>query len=448
MRAAAAVSVAAVLSGCSALGLDFTEDKVQYESSNSRAPLEIPPDLDQVTRNDRYNIPSRPQIVSANAEAAKAQMEAEARGDAPAQVLPQTEIAKVVRDGSVRYVHVSEPPEKIWPLLSDFWASVGLVVKSQDATTGVMQTEWAENKANLPKDIIRATLGRAIDFVYDTGTRDQYRARMERADDGTTNIYITHRQMVEVLKGRQEDSTIWQPGPSDPELEAVMLTKLAQKLEQEFNPAAKPAEQAAVDELQAVKYQPMSEVINGPDGKPEAVVISEPFDRAWRRVGVALDRSGFEVVDRDRSQGLFMISCTLTRTTSSRRSPSRGSSRTSSPRPKPSTPCSTACVWRLKATRPASPCSRPRAVPMRRALRRASSRWWERRRAKGKSKGNPESVLIRPTAASGGRPLKRAAGCTTIALCGPQFIWGEPFSKEKDWQCRFLDSDRTFHDRR
>ena len=208
----------------------------------------------------------------------------------------------------MRDVHVSEPPEKIWPLLSDFWASVGLVVKSQDATTGVMQTEWAENKANLPKDIIRATLGRAIDFVYDTGTRDQYRARMERADDGTTNIYITHRQMVEVLKGRQEDSTIWQPGPSDPELEAVMLTKLAQKLEQEFNPAAKPAEQAAVDELQAVKYQPMSEVINGPDGKPEAVVISEPFDRAWRRVGVALDRSGFEVVDRDRSQGLFMIS--------------------------------------------------------------------------------------------------------------------------------------------
>ena len=156
--------------------------------------------------------------MSANAEAAKAQMEAEARGDAPAQVLPQTEIAKVVRDGSVRYVHVSEPPEKIWPLLSDFWASVGLVVKSQDATTGVMQTEWAENKANLPKDIIRATLGRAIDFVYDTGTRDQYRARMERADDGTTNIYITHRQMVEVLKGRQEDSTIWQPAPRIPSL--------------------------------------------------------------------------------------------------------------------------------------------------------------------------------------------------------------------------------------
>ncbi len=307
LRAAAAASIAAALTGCSSLGIDFTDEKVQYESSTSRAPLEIPPDLDQVTRNDRYSIPTRPQIVSANAEAAKAQQEAAARGDGPSEVLPQTEIAKVVREGSVRYVHVAQPPEKVWPLLQDFWGTVGLVVKSQDSTTGVMQTEWAENKANLPKDIIRATIGKAIDFVYDTGTRDQYRARMERADDGTTNIYITHRQMVEVLKGPQEDSTIWQPGPSDPELEAVMLTKLAQQLEQEFNPSAKPQEQVAVDQLEAVRYQPMSEVINGADGKPEAVVISEPFDRAWRRVGVALDRAGFEVADRDRSQGLFMI---------------------------------------------------------------------------------------------------------------------------------------------
>ncbi len=308
LRAAAAASVVVALSGCSALGIDFTDEKVQYESSNSRAPLEIPPDLDQISRTDRYNIPTRPQIVSANAEAAKAQQQAIANGEVPSEVLPQTEVAKVVREGAVRYVHVNEPPEKVWPLLQDFWATVGLIVKSQDSTTGVMQTEWAENKANLPKDIIRATLGKAIDFVYDTGTRDQYRARMERADDGTTNIYITHRQMVEVLKGPQQDSTIWQPGPSDPELEAVMLTKLAQQLEHEFNPSAKPQEQVQLDELEAIKYKPMSEVINDAEGNPESVLISEPFDRAWRRVGVALDRAGFEVVDRDRSQGVFIIS--------------------------------------------------------------------------------------------------------------------------------------------
>ena len=307
LRAAAVVSAIAALTGCNALGVNFGDEKVQYETSTSRAPLEVPPDLNTVTNNDRFAVPSRPQIVSANAEAAKARMDAEARGDQPSQVLPETDYAKVVRDGQFRYVHVAVSPDRVWPLLQDFWASVGLAVKYQDAKTGIIQTEWAENKANLPKDIIRATIGKALDVVYDTGTRDQYRARMERAEDGTTNIFITHRQMVEVLKGRQEESTIWQPGPSDPELEAVMLTRLAQMLETEFNPKAKPEEQKALEQLAAVKYSPMSHIEEGADGKPVAVVIDEPFDRAWRRVGVALDRGGFEVTDRDRTQGLFMI---------------------------------------------------------------------------------------------------------------------------------------------
>lgn len=307
LRAAAVVSAIAALTGCNALGVNFGDEKVQYETSTSRAPLEVPPDLNTVTNNDRFAVPSRPQIVSANAETAKARMDAEARGDQPSQVLPETDYAKVVRDGQFRYVHVAVSPDRVWPLLQDFWASVGLAVKYQDAKTGIIQTEWAENKANLPKDIIRATIGKALDVVYDTGTRDQYRARMERAEDGTTNIFITHRQMVEVLKGRQEESTIWQPGPSDPELEAVMLTRLAQMLETEFNPKAKPEEQKALEQLAAVKYSPMSHIEEGADGKPVAVVIDEPFDRAWRRVGVALDRGGFEVTDRDRSQGLFMI---------------------------------------------------------------------------------------------------------------------------------------------
>ncbi len=307
MRAAALTSAAVALAGCNVLGSHFTDDKVQYESSTSRAPLEIPPDLTSIPKNDRFTVPTRPQIVSANAEAAKEQLALQKSGDAPSQILPATEVAKVVRDGQIRYVHVNEPAEKVWPVLQDFWATVGLTVKDQDAASGVMQTEWAENKANLPKDIIRGTIGKVLDVVYDTGERDQYRARLERNDDGTCDIYITHKQMVEVLKGKQEDSTIWQPGPSDPQLEAEMLTRLAQKLEVEFNPAAKPEEQKALDAMAAAKYVPASEVVKGADGTPQAVLISEPFDRAWRRVGVALDRAGFDITDRDRSQGLVMV---------------------------------------------------------------------------------------------------------------------------------------------
>jgi len=35
--------------------------------------------------------------------------------------------------------------------------------------------------------------------------------------------------------------------------------------------------------------------------------VEEPFDRAWRRVGLALDRIGFTVEDRDRAQGLYYV---------------------------------------------------------------------------------------------------------------------------------------------
>jgi outer membrane protein assembly factor BamC len=39
----------------------------------------------------------------------------------------------------------------------------------------------------------------------------------------------------------------------------------------------------------------------------QVLEIREGFDRAWRRVGLALDRGGFTVEDRDRAQGLYFV---------------------------------------------------------------------------------------------------------------------------------------------
>lgn len=298
------------LVGCSQLekiGIHMPSQRAEYESSTSRAPLDVPPDLDGIERTDRFTLPNRPQIVSANAENERNQVISERLGERAGSVLPQTVSAKVVRDGQIRYVHVTAAADRVWPVLQDFWPSVGLEIKSQDAKTGVMQTEWAENKANLPKDIIRSTLGKIMDFVYDTGLRDQYRARMERCEDGSTDIYISHKQMVEVVTGRDGDSTVWQPGPSDPQLEAEMLSRLALKLETEFNPDLKPEQQRKLEAQAEIKYEPISEPVKNEAGELEALLIKEPFDRAWRRTGLALDRSGFNLADRDRSKGLFIV---------------------------------------------------------------------------------------------------------------------------------------------
>lgn len=311
VRTGLAVALPMALAACSAI--DFGQDRIQYETSDSRAPLEIPPDLSSVPGSDRYTVPSRPQTVWASQQA---QADASASNGTHANMvlLPQGEVAKIVREGNDRWIHVNMTPEMVWPIMQDFWTTVGLSLSRQDATTGVMETNWAENRAKLPQDIIRATLGRVVDLVYSTGERDQYRARVERTADGGCDIFVTHRAMVEVVKsmGGDNETTVWQPGPSDPEMEAEMLTRLAHRINQEFNPnSTKPS--AAEHEAEVEKlatYQPensISQLEQNAEGVATSIFIKEDFERAWRRLALAVDRMGFTVEDRDRSRGFFLV---------------------------------------------------------------------------------------------------------------------------------------------
>ena len=311
-RLAAAAAAIASLSGCTFLGIDFNDDQVQYESSNSRANLEIPPDLTPIQNDNRFQVPARPGVVSANAEAEKARQAADANAPTASKIVPLTVRAKVMKEGTDRWLRVNAAPEQLWAVVQDFWPSVGLVVREQNPKTGYMETEWAENKAKLPQDIIRRTIGKVIDFAYSTGEQDQYRTRMERNDDGTTDIYISHRSMVEVVTGADKESTVWQPGPTDPTMEAEMLQRLALRIDAEFNPnASAEAEAEAQKELaQQFKVEPVAtraRIENGADGKAAAVVLTDNFDQAWRRMGLVLDRMGFEQVDRDRTAGWFLV---------------------------------------------------------------------------------------------------------------------------------------------
>lgn len=294
------------LGGCSALGINFSDDKAQYNAAQSRTNLEVPPDLAPIPQNDRFDIPARRGAVSANDEAMRAQAQAqpEVRAD---NIVQKTTVAKMMKDGNTRWLHVNVDAQHLWPIVQDFWGSVGLNVASQDAKTGYMETGWAENKAKLPQDIIRATLGKVIDFAYSTGERDQYRARLERNDDGTTDVFLTHRSMVEVMTGHDKESSRWQPGPSDPLMEAEMLQRLAVHIENEFNPQKKAAEKAEVPVQDVTPQQALSTPVKDAVGKLVAVDINEPFDRAWRTLGLVVDRMGFEVIDRDRSSGYYLV---------------------------------------------------------------------------------------------------------------------------------------------
>ena len=162
--------------------------------------------------------------------------------------------------------------------------------------TGVIETDWAENRAKIPQDAIRRTLGKVLDGLYSTAERDKFRTRIEQGKDGT-EIYLSHRGMIEVYATEGKDKTVWQPRPADPELEAEMLRRLMLRFG---------VEDARADTLLARQQTPeQARIVK--DGGASSLEMDEGFDRAWRRVGLALDRVGFAVEDRDRSKGVYFV---------------------------------------------------------------------------------------------------------------------------------------------
>ncbi|HEY2255992.1 MAG TPA: outer membrane protein assembly factor BamC [Variovorax sp.] len=282
----ALLALVASLGACSFL----QSDKIDYKSAGKAPSLEVPPDLTQLANNDRYSVPGGP--VSANSYQA---------GLTTAPGLP-TAVSSVgdvrmERDGTQRWLVVQRPPDKLWDPVKDFWQENGFLLTTDQRNLGIMETDWAENRAKLPQDIIRGTIGKLMDSVYSTGELDRFRTRLERGADGSTEIFVSHRGMQEVYTNSRQDQTSWQPRPADPDLEAEFLRRLMVKLgvsEEQSRVLAATAAPVSNAKVTNVNGQPM-------------VQLNENFDRAWRRVGLTLDRTGFTVEDRDRSAGTYFV---------------------------------------------------------------------------------------------------------------------------------------------
>ena len=288
-----------LLAGCGMSDL-IRGDKIQYKSEAKQLPqLEVPPDLTSPSRDDRYAVPD----VNSRGSATLSTYNAERGGAVRAgstDILPNVAKVHIERAGSERWLVVPESPEKLWPAVKEFWQGLGFLMKVDMPEVGVMETDWAENRAKLPQGPIRNVLGKVLDTLYSTGERDKFRTRLERGSaPGTTEIYISHRGMVEVFSSEDKNTTLWQPRPPDPELEAEFLRRLMLRLGVED---ARAKSELAGD---GAKLERAKLVRTGKGGG--TLEMDETFDRAWRRVGLALDRVGFTVVDRDRSKGTYFV---------------------------------------------------------------------------------------------------------------------------------------------
>ena len=294
--AVAAALTTVFLSACGSFGT--SGKSTDYRSQGGKIPsLEVPPDLTSPVVDDRFVIPD-PKATTFSAYNRE-------RGAAPTTgsgVLPKVDGARIERAGEQRWLVVKTSPDKAWPVIREFWISTGFILKRESPEVGIMETDWAENRSKIPMDFVRSAVGRVLDGLYESGYRDKFRTRLEPgAEAGTTDVYISHRGLEEIYTNADKSSTGWQPRPTDKELEAEMLARLMVK----FGIAvATDKANTAVGATAASTN--VARAFYAPD-KSGSLKVNEPFDRAWRRVGLALDRIGFTVEDRDRSKGLFFV---------------------------------------------------------------------------------------------------------------------------------------------
>ena len=263
--------------------------KIDYGNTKTLPPLEVPPDLTA--------IPKREHPAASTAYSALA-AKPSTGGRQSVTVLPEYSGMVIARDGQQRWLIVKIGPELLWPQAREFLVKAGLKISKENSLIGIMETDWAENRGTAATDNPLAKWFASMNL---SGVRDKYRIRLERGvTPGTTELYLTHRGMKQVFT--EDDSVGWEYRQSDPELEAEMLRKLLVYLgtdEKRAVAQVKESTQESPEQPQAALRR------NGQDQL--LLSLQDSLDRAWRRVGLSLDRIGFTVEDRDRSKGLYYV---------------------------------------------------------------------------------------------------------------------------------------------
>lgn len=291
-----------LLTGCGLLD----SKKADYQSVKRSKPLDIPPELSAPAKDDRYTVSEASSkgttFSSYNAERSAAKSVGNGAVLNAAPVVPlQTDSLRIQRAGSQRWLVATGTPEQVWLQVRRFVETRGLVVKMESAELRLIETDWAEKAAYVPEGGIRGQLAKALGTLYSTSVRDRYRVRLEPGiAPGTTDVFISHRGVEEVYVSEGRAETRWQPRANDPGLEMEMLSRLIQFMGVDEKKAtaivAAGASNAAGDRARVVE-----------SGGKVVLEVDERFDRAWRRVGLALDRNGFTVEDRDRANGLYYV---------------------------------------------------------------------------------------------------------------------------------------------
>lgn len=275
--------------------------KIDYKSSRKGKSLEVPPGLNNPNRNNTLSVPSSGSATFSNYQGKKVARTT----SGGSSVLPLQNKIKFIRNGNKYWLVVQGTPQAVWNSVREFWVQQGFILAIDNPTIGIMETDWAENRAKIAKGVVRKVIGKVFSGAYSSGTRDRFRVRLERgAEAGTIELYMTHKGLTEELQsdGLSHTGSVWKPRKRDVELEVEMLKRIMVHVGVSKQRVLALAKNASTRSTATIQSQ------MGKDGEGVYVDVRADFSRAWRVVGLALDRTGFNVVDRNRSKGVYFVS--------------------------------------------------------------------------------------------------------------------------------------------
>jgi outer membrane protein assembly factor BamC len=303
--------LALLVSACDSI--PFIDNTSDYKGAGRSKPLEVPPDLTSVNSSDAYSVPGGSTTYNSYNQALE--------GQEPGveKVLATSDGVRLEKAGAQRWLVVNASAERIWPVVREFWIEQGFAVRVENPDTGVMETEWIEAdaiKAQDDKKNIGEKFDKWLDKLSGFADRRKFRTRLERGEkEGTTEIYMTHRTVTsakddgknrvrtnygEVETGYRLEGTKPEnrAEENDGDLDAELLRRLMVKLGVEEKRAQQIVANPVIERrADVVKESDSSVTLN----------LNDSYDRGWRRVGLALDRIGFVIEDKDRSSGLFYV---------------------------------------------------------------------------------------------------------------------------------------------
>ncbi len=285
------------LAACSWLDRTFPDKTQDYKRAEPARSLEVPPDLTATPTTDVLVVPTGSTTLSGYTSARES-----LHKPGSGAVLPEAGAVSFERQGDRAWLVIEGDPQLVWPQAREFWIQNGFFIMREAPALGTLETDWAENRAAIPQGPIRRLISRVYENAYTSAYRDRFRMRLERGEKpGTTELFVTHQGVEEIVQADTDDegTTKWGPRPPDPGMESEMLKRMMIYL------GVQPA-QATQQVSEAAPKRARAELVQQDNGQA-TLVMHDEFDKAWRNVGIVLDRVGFAVEDRDRLQGLYYV---------------------------------------------------------------------------------------------------------------------------------------------